>query len=83
MLENMAVICIMTSGKHVLEVPSGWCAMTASILWPFSLSLSARRTSADVMSIPHIMRSASSSFAYSAPTENLESAYGFHRRSSS
>ncbi len=74
MSENMAVICIMTSGKHVFDVPFGWWAMTASILSPFSLSLSASMISAGVMSMPHMNLSASCSLAFSAPYEKRVSA---------
>ena len=71
----------MTFGNRTLEDPVGWCATRASILLPFSLRRSARSTSPVPMSIPHIMISASISRASSAMTENLQSAYGFHRRS--
>ena len=48
-----------TSPKRVRAVPSGWWPTTAEIVCPFSLRRSARRTSADPMSMPHIMRTAS------------------------
>ena len=51
----------MTSGKRVRAVPRGWWPTIAEIVSPFSLSLSARRTSAGPMSMPHIMRTASMS----------------------
>ena len=47
------------------------------MLLPFSLSLSASRTSAGPMSMPHMRHSASVSRASSAITEKRESVYGF------
>ena len=79
----MSVCIHMTSGNLVLAVPMGWWATTAEMLLPFSLSLSASRTSAGPMSMPHIMHSASISLASSAITEKRESAYGFQSLSRS
>ncbi len=55
----------------------------ASTLSPFERSLSARRTSPVPMSMPHIILEASVSRAASSRHENLQSGYGFHRRSGS
>ncbi len=70
----MSDCTLMTSGKHVRAEPIGWWAAIAETVLPFSLSLSARRTSAGPMSIPHIMASASMSMASSAMTEKRVSA---------
>ena len=69
----MSVCIHMTSGNFVLAVPRGWWATTADTVSPFSLSLSASRTSAGPMSIPHIILSASASRASSAITEKRQS----------
>lgn len=57
----------MTLGNRTRELPSGWWATRASMRLPFSLSLSARRTSPVPTSMPHIRHSASVSMASSAP----------------
>ena len=69
----MSVCIHMTSGNLVLAVPMGWWATRAETFLPFSLSLSARRTSAGPTSIPHMRHSASMSRASSAITEKRES----------
>ncbi len=78
---NMSGMTSMTSGKQVRATPMGWWAATAETVLPFSLSLSASRTSAGPTSIPHMIVSASAFMASSARAEKRESAYGFHRRS--
>ena len=79
----MSVCIHMTSGKQVLAVPMGWCATSAEMFLPFSLSLSASMTSPVPMSTPHMKHSASCSIASSGQYEKRESAYGFQRRSMS
>lgn len=68
-----SVCHLMTSGKMFLDLPRGWCDATASILMPFSLSLSASRISSVPMSMPHTMFSASVSLAWSMPEQKRES----------
>ncbi len=79
----MSACMDMTFGNRTLEDPSGWCPTRASMRLPFSLSLSARRTSPVPMSMPHMNVSASMSRASSEPQEKRQSSYGFHRRSGS
>ena len=72
-LWNMSACMDMTSGNLDLAVPMGWWATRAEMSLPFSLSLSARRTSPVPMSIPHMTLVTSMSLDSSARALNLES----------
>ena len=61
----MSVCIHMTLGKGFLDFPSGW--------WHTTASMSARRTSAVLMSTPHMSLCASFSFAMSSPQEKRQS----------